>query len=413
MEVLGNSLIESGEQCWTCPIFDKLFVIVSNTAGAAYQDLTLFAVIIFSVLFAFYIVNAVWQNIKKGAEESLFQKTLKPIVIKSMLALSLLGAGLMVPRIISKITFEPAALITMEYSKTMLPSDYDIPEYTDAIQLEDNSFFNSDLRDTIIKILETSVSNFQVYIKIGIAIMDSAFTFNGPSDFGRLIRHIIILCLGAFLTYNFGKLFVKYSFCFMDVIIAMAMFAFFFPFSVVFFIFKDAQDLPGWMKNLGKDLGGGQIKKLINAIVSMAAAILTYTVIMLIIKGFLAENNIDSNSIQNTTEALLDFNLDNSSAMELTLTGVIVLVYVVNYIADKIPDVTKKIFEAFGVQQEDALSKEMGENMWTLTNLMTDKVKGFTKTVTNLESLKQAATGAATQATQSATTGATGTAPTP
>ena len=230
MQELANSLIDSGVQCWTCPIFDKLFAIISNTAGAVYERLTIFAVIIFCVLLAFYIINVVWQNIKNGGEDSLFQKTLKPVVIKSLIALSLLSAGLVVPRLISTVTFEPAAMMTLEYSKVLLPSDYVIPEYSDEIQLNDNGFFNPDLRNTIIKLLESSVSNFQVFIKIGIGIMDAAFSFGGPTHFGKLVQHILIFFIGLFLTYNFGKLFLKYSFCFMDVIVAMAMFAFFFPY---------------------------------------------------------------------------------------------------------------------------------------------------------------------------------------
>ena len=393
MQELANSLIDDAAQCWTCPIFDQLFAIISNTAAAAYKRLTLFAIVIFCVLFAFYILNAVWQNIKNGGEDSLFQKSIKPVLIKSLLALSLLTLGLSVPRLISTITFEPAAHITLEYAKTMLPYDYVVPEYHNAINLGDSGFFNPELRDTIIQLLETSVSNFQVYIKIGIAIMDKAFSFSSltgtglPIGFGALIKHIIVFFIGLFLTYQFGKLFIKYSFCFLDIIVAMAMFAFLFPLSVIFFIFKDAQGLPGWMKNLGKNLGGGQIKKLINAIVSVAATILTYTIIMLIIRGFLDGNGVSPDTLQNSTENLFNFDLDNSDAMTITFSGAIVLVYVINYFADQIDEVTKKIFDAFGVKKEDSLSKEMGENMWKLTGIMATNAKNLTKAVINPESV--------------------------
>ena len=173
----------------------------------------------------------------------------------------------------------------------------------------------------------------------------------------------------------------------MDIIVAMAMFAFFFPLSLVFFIFKDADSAPGWMKKLGGDLGSGQIKKLVNAIVSMAATILTYTIITLIIFGFLRDGGVDPDTIQNTSQALFDFDLDNSTAMEITFAGCIVLVYIINYIADEIPNVTKKIFEAFGVQQENAISKEMGENVWKLTGIIADNAKTLAKAVINPESV--------------------------
>ena len=43
--------------------------------------------------------------------------------------------GLVVPRFISAITFEPAAIMTLQYTKSMLPSDYVIPAYENAIKL--------------------------------------------------------------------------------------------------------------------------------------------------------------------------------------------------------------------------------------------------------------------------------------
>lgn len=384
MQEMANSLIDSSIQCWTCPIFDSLFAIISNSAAAAYQRITFLSVMVFIVLLAFYILSAVWQNIKKSGEDPFFQKTVRPVLIKSLIALSLLSAGLIVPRLISTVIFEPVAEITYTFSTSMLPQDYVVPAYDNAIALGDNGFFTAELRDTIIKILEASVSNFQVYIKIGIGIMDEAFSIKALlTGIGALVRHIIIFFIGVFLTYNFGKLFIKYAFCFMDVIVAMALFAFFFPLSVVFFIFKDANQAPGWMKKLGGDLGSGQIKKLVNAIVSMAAAILTYTIIMMIIKGFLDGSGVNPDSIQNTSESLFNFDLDNSSAMEITVAGSIVLVYVINYIAAQIPKVTSTILSTFGLSQEDSLSKEMGENTWKLTNIAVDKIKTVAKTIIN------------------------------
>ena len=387
MQNITDSLINSTMQCWTCPIFDRLFEIISNAAGAAYQRLTVISVVIFAVLLGFYIINAVWQNIKSGGSDPFFQKSVKPVLIKSLIALTLLSAGLMVPRLISMITFEPAAEITYQFSETMLNSlnqSTHVAEYSNPINLGDGGFFSADLRDTILKILKTSVSNFQAFIKIGIDIMDAAFSIKKLIGIGALIKHIIVFFIGLFLTYNFGKLFIKYLFCFMDIIVAMAMFAFFFPLSLIFFIFKDANSAPGWMKKLGGDLGSGQIRKLINAIVSVAATILTYTIIMAIIAGFL-----DVNSMSESAESLFEFDLDNSKAMELTLAGTIVLVYVINYIAGEIPKVTKKIFEAFGVNQEDSLSKEMGENMWKLTTIVADNAKNLAKAVINPDSTKK------------------------
>lgn len=387
MQELANSLIDSGIQCWACPVFDNLFAVVSNVAGNAYQHICFFSIAIFCVLFAFYLLNVFWQHIVKGGKDSLFDKTLRPVMVKSLIALSLLTLGLVVPRFISAITFEPVAIMTLQFSNAMLPADYVIPEYTNAIQLGSEGFFNPALRDTIMQILETSVANFQVYIKIGIAIIDSAFSLKALFGFGSLVKHIIVFFIGLFLTYNFVKLFIKYSFCFMDVIVAMAMFAFFFPLSVVFFVFKKAADIPSWMKSMGNSFGGGQVKQLINAIASMASTILTYTIIMLIIRGFLDSHGVDASTIHNSTESLLDFDLENSDAMQITFMGSIVLVYVINYIANQIPSITKKIMSTFGVSQSDSISKEMGENVFKLTQIVADQTKNVIKTIIDPESV--------------------------
>jgi hypothetical protein len=388
MQELANSLIESSAQCWTCPVFDVLFAIISDSVAAIYQRLTLFSVIIFCVLFAFYIANAVWENIKSGSADPFLQKSVKPVIIKSLIALSLLSAGLMVPHLISTITLEPVAEITLQYSQSMLPADYVIPDNYQAIKLSDDGFFNPQLRDTLLKLIQSSISNFQFYIKFGFKIMDDAFSISALLGIGALIRHIIVFFIGMYLTYNFVRLFVIYSYCFMDIIVAMTMFAFFFPLSIVFFIFKDASAAPGWMKKLGGNLGGGQIKKLVDAIASVGATILTYTIIMLIISGYLSSNGIDPNSAQISTTSIFNLDLENSDAMQITFAGAIVLVYIIRDIADQIPDITKKVLDAFNVKQDTSLSEEMGKNTWKLTNIVAGQAKNLAKTIINPESVK-------------------------
>ena len=36
-----NSLVDSSVQCWGCPVFDRLFQIVSNAAAAVYDQFVL------------------------------------------------------------------------------------------------------------------------------------------------------------------------------------------------------------------------------------------------------------------------------------------------------------------------------------------------------------------------------------
>ena len=389
MQDIATAFVNNATQCWACPVFDALFAIISNSAAVVYQRLSFFSVILFVTLFAFYVLNAVWQNIKRGGDDPMYTKTLQRVGIKSMFALSLLAAGIIVPQFISKITFEPTAILTLKFSEAMLPTDYVVNNAYTAIPLSANGFFNIELRDTILQLIQTSVTNFQVFINIGIGIIDKAFDMSLLDLIGGgisgLIRHFIVAIIGIFLTYNFGKLFIKYSFCFMDIIFSMAIFAFFFPLSIVFFIFQGAQDVPGWMSNLGKGFGGEQIKKIINAIVSVAATIFTYTIITIIIRGYLDGNGIDSYQIDSTS--LFNFDLDNSDAMQLTIVGATVLLYIINYIADQPKKITQKIMKIFGLSMEDSMSKEMGDNALKLTNLAYQNTKNIVKAIVNPESV--------------------------
>lgn len=376
LEWIATHLINSGTKCWTCFVFDNMFAIISDTAAAVYERLTTIGFIVFCILFAFYVISAVWKNIENGGKDPFFEKSIRPVLIKSLFALSLLMMGLTIPRIISQITFEPVSLVALHFSNAMLPPDYVVPHEYVAIPLSENGFFSPELRDTILQLIESSVSNFQKYILLGISVVDDAFSIASLISIGSLIRHILVFFIGLFLTYNFVKLFIKYSFCFIDIIVAMALFAFFFPISLVLFIFKDAKDLPEWMKKLGGNLGAGQIKKLINAIVSVAATILTYTIIMQIIEGYL---NLDT--LPESTSSLFNFDLENSEAMQLTFVGAIVLVYVIQYIADQIPKITAKIMSIFGLSQEDSLSKGMGEDTLKIAGLIAGEAKQLAKSI--------------------------------
>ena len=208
MQETANILIDNVAQCWTCPIFDHLFAVVSDVAAALYERLSFFSVVIFSVLFCFYVLNVFWQNIKTGVKDPLYQKSVKPVLIKSLMALSLLALGLTVPRFISTITFEPVAVVTLEFSKTMLPDDYKVPDNYSPIKLNEDGFFNPQLRDTIVQILQTSVANFQVFIKQGVAIIDAALSFPTKIELWLIIKRLIIFFIGLVLTYNFVRFFI-------------------------------------------------------------------------------------------------------------------------------------------------------------------------------------------------------------
>ncbi len=383
MQGLTDILIRNGFQCWTCPIFDYLFAIVSNAAAAIYSRLSVISVVLFSVLFGFYVLNAVWQNMKSGMEDPWFHKSLKPVLIKSLMILSLLTLGVTVPRFISKITFEPVAAITLQFSEALLPDNTNVPDNYSAIKLNPDGFFTSELRDTIIKILQTNVANFQVYIKVGIEIMEATFTLPKLTEIGIafVIKRLLIFFVGLFLTYKFVQWFIKYSFCFMDIIMSMAMFAFFFPLSLIFFIFRDASSVPEWMKNIGKSLGGNQIKKIINAIVSVVTTIFTYTILIILVHGYLNGHSVDVNSATNISDSVFNFNFDNPNSVQITFFGAIVLLFVLSYLIGQIPNIKKEIMAAFGVSEENEYSKPMGENALHLTNLVANQAKQLAKNI--------------------------------
>ena len=388
MQEIANTLIDSAVQCWACPIFDNLFAVVSNSAAAVYERLSVFSVVIFSILFGFYILNAFWQNVKSGMSDPFFQKSLKPVLIKSLMILSLFALGLNVPRFISKITFEPVATITLQFSKIILPENNITTNDYQKLKLNDDGFFNPELRDTIVEILQTSVASFQIYIKMGIEIIGSVFTLPERIDIGVIVKHLLVFFVGLVLTYYFVRWFIKYSFCFVDIIVAMAMFAFFFPLSLGLFIFQGASDLPDWMKNLGKTFGGKQIKQLINAIVSVATTILMYTIIVLLIRGYIYGNNVDVDSMQNSVASIMNFDLDNPNSVQITFFGSIVLVVVLNYLIKQIPNITKEIMSVFGVSQENQKSEEMGKNVLALTDIVANQTKQLVKNIVNPQEQK-------------------------
>ena len=371
---LGD-IIDKGTACWACPVFDNLFIIISNTAASVYTELSKFGLIIFGVLFAFYVLNSVWQNIKNGMPDPFFQKSLRPVLIKSVAILSLLATGLYFPKFISRVTFEPAALMTLEYSKNLVSLQGKFKSEYTPIKIDDSGFFNRDLRDTILELIQSNLTYFQQYIKFGMNLLDNIFVIPKQSLLSWLAKRFLILFIGLYLIYYFGKLFVQYSFCFMDIIVAMAMFSLFFPLSLVFSIFQGAQNLPDWMKNLGKNLGSSQIKKLVSAIVSVVASILGYTIIIIMIRGYLTGADLNITNF----DQLIDFDLDKPSAIQVTFFGSITLLFVANYIAAQIPDIKKEILKTLGLEENDSVSEKTGKDTWNLTEVVKDQTKQIIK----------------------------------
>lgn len=383
-----NSLVDSSVQCWGCPVFDRLFQIVSSAAGAVYKQFAIFCAILFCVMFAFFVFNAFWQNMKGGMKDPWYKKSVQPVFINAIVALSLLGMGVMLPRFITTITFEPAARIALTYTQSMLRTDDEAVNEKVSYQpmeMADDGFYRPQLRNTIILLMKTTITQFQSYMKLGIAVMDSAFSWHAMIGIGALVKHIILFFIGLYLFYGFFKLFVRFCFYFADIIIAMTFFAFFFPLSLVMVSFKGAGNVPGWMSGIGKSLGTGQFKSLINAIISLAAAVLTYTVIMVIIAKFFSAPGASADEIMEliTTGNVFAADLSDDNLEMLTIGSSVVLVYVLNFIYGEIPKITEMVLSAFDVKQENKLSEQLANDAMRLTTVVVDGAKKIGTTIIN------------------------------
>ena len=206
-------------------------------------------------------------------------------------------------------------------------------------------------------------------MKLGIAMMDVALSWDMLFGIDNFIKHFILFFIGLYLFYGFFKLFFRYCCYFADVIIAMAFFAFFFPLSLALFPFKGADGAPGWIGSLGKNIGVNQLKNLVNAIVTLGSTVITFTVIMVIIAKFFSAPDASVNDLMQaiTSGEVYDKDLNTENLQAMTLASAVVLVYVLNYIADQIGNVTKMILSAFGVEENHKHGDELAKDVMGLT----------------------------------------------
>lgn len=370
MNGLIGSFIDNSVQCWGCPVFDRLFQIISGAAAAAYGQFVFLCMILFCILLAFFVLNAVWNNIKGGIKDPFYMNSVKPVLINSIVAFAFLGLGVAMPRFVTTITFEPVAQIALVYTQSLVQTDSDVVNEQVVYQpkpMSDDGFYRPQLRDTIIMLMKTTISQFQVYMKLGVAVMESAFSWKALLGIGALLKHVFIFFVGLYLLYGFGKIFIRFCFYFVDIIWAMTLFAFFFPISLTLFVFK-GNDAPKWMSGLGKNLSQTQFKNLINSIVALASAVLTYSVIMVIIAKFFSSADSSGADLMNAilSGQVFESDLVGEDIANLTLASCIVLVYVLNFIYAQIPEVTKKVLGAFDVGEKNDMGKQLATDMQNL-----------------------------------------------
>ncbi len=380
------SLIDNTIQCWGCSVFDRLFQIVSIAAAAIYDYFSMICVVLFCAIFTVFVVNSIYANFKSDFSDPWYKNSIQKVFISGIVALGIMGAGITFPRVLSTITFEPVAQMTLSYTQYMTQqTDADINArvtYTPT-EMSDDSFFRPQLRDKIIMIMKTTVTQFQSYMKLGIAVMDSAFSWQALLGIGSLIKHIVLFFIGLALTIGFFRLFFKYCCYFVDVIMSMALFAFFFPLSLAVFPFQGISGVPEWAKNLGGSVGTKQIKSLINSIVTLGSVVITYTVIMMIVANFFTatDGNINELMTAITTGEIFEFDLNTENLAAMTLMSCTVLMYVLNYIYGQIPQITKMILSAFNVDEKKDLGEKLGEDLIKFGKIALDKVAQTGKTI--------------------------------
>ena len=369
-------------QCWGCAPFDQLFQIISKAAAAAYEPFTKLCLILFCILFMVFVANALWKNMRNNFEDPFFQKSVVKVTIRALCVLVLLRMGVQVPQLITTVTMEPVAQMTLVFTQsinnTITENSEQVETYTPVEMNEENNFFRPYLRDNIIKLMETTTGFFQGYIQVGLEIIDQAFSWSALKGVGALIRHAIFLLIGIFLTWEFFKLFFRYCCKFIDVIVAIALFAFFFPLSMIMFIFQGAEFVPEKFSQIGKNVGTQQIKNAINAIVSLGSVVLTYTILMMIITRFFGASGVSTEML---VEAIASGQvsqevLDINSLESFTLLQTIAMVYVLNFLYEQIPQVTKMILSAFNVSETSQYGDKAADDLMGLTKSAFQYTKG-------------------------------------
>ena len=347
-----NTIVDNLVQCIGCGVFDRLFQIVSAVGAAVYQKITELTVVMLVMFWIFFAVWVFWLFLKSKGENFSYQKELKSTLIATIIVSGLLSFGVMFPRFISIVTFEPVADITAVYSQMVLQiSPEEVSEKVTYVPMpmSDEGIFRPELRDKVIHLMATVVTQFQGMIKLGLAVVVNSFHLT--LDPVQLLRQILMFVMGVYLVYIFFKLFIKFCFYFLDVIIELAMFAFLFPFALAAFVLKSSNSTE-WVKELGAGFAGGKrFQNVVNAIVNLAANVLVYLIIMVVIAKFFQSSAMESNELvaKALSGTIRYGDLSDENMVNMTLMSFIILGYLVDYMAKQVGDVGKAIFGAFNV----------------------------------------------------------------
>jgi hypothetical protein len=190
--------------------------------------------------------------------------------------------------------------------------------------------------------------------------------------------------LGLYLFYGFLKLFLRFCFYFVDVIINMALFAFLFPLGLMMVSFRGGK-MPSWISSLGKGLGTNQLRNVVSSIVALGAAVITYVVIMVIIARFFSDSGTSVNELMDKILSgdVFGSDLFDDNLASITLASMVVLLYIVNYLFSQIPKVKQMILNTFGVSEENKMGEQMANDAQKLVALVTSSAKNIGSTIVN------------------------------
>jgi len=364
MAMFFEPIVDKSVQCWGCGVFDALFQVVSAAGAALYNYMAMLSVILLAVFIAFYILYSVWKNLYANVDDFTYQKYLRPVLINSLVVLALLSMGVVFPRFVTRITMEPVAEVTLVYAHSMLGNT---PEAVaekvpyEPKPMDESGFYRPELRNLIIQLIQTSTTQFQAMIKMGMYIMDGAISWRALLSPASLIKHIMMFFMGLAVVLGFFRLFIKFCFYFVDVIIALSMFAFFFPLGLVLFIFKDSQSAD-WVKKPAAAIAPKMLKGVIGSIVTLATVTVTYVVILVLIARFFAGMGSDGTEIAAAAMSgeLYSGMITTDNLAAMNLASIIVLIYVIMFLAGRIDEVAKEIIKAFGVDAQTKLDGSVG-----------------------------------------------------
>ena len=400
-----DDIVISLVQCIGCPIMDKLFLIISALAARVYDAMVTWAWLILVIFWVFYLFWIVLKTISdKEAKDWMYQKSVKPVFINSLIICAFLGLGTYFPRFISLITIEPVTATLLSYSQAIIQTDQkkvDQKVFYRPTPMKDDGFFRPKLRDNIINIFKTTVMQFQTIIKLGFIVLEKAFSwevllaavlpiisgfFIGPLSILVAIitsivfwKQILMFVLGLYILIRFVMIFFKFMFRFVDIIVSLMLFAFFFPFMLVFFVLKNSSSAD-WVKKMGAALSPKLIKNAIDSLVGLVFYVVTFTIIATVIAKFLASDAVPSSEI---LKHILDGTLNKDilgdiEFTNITLFSLIVLSFIIDFLMKEIPKGMNDIYKELGISSKSELSDTTADVVMASTKNI---VKGVGKSI--------------------------------